>query len=241
MLVLNLPGFAAGEIFHTAGYGLAFGRDSTAFVPWSRIIAELKEAHVIAKMMDSSNERDFGIGESGIQKFRTRCGESSISDKFILNDFIGLYIILASFLLSGFIAHFTEVRFFHKPIDPFDNDLGQSFKILADQEKGGTGKKRATCVEDIEEKLEEMRAKQEQSKATLQRILQTARHWQMDESSPEGMRGRRHSLIEPAPGQAMMIESAGDDERKKGVDSDAYAGRSIVTGGSFKADPDEVE
>jgi len=31
---------------------------------WSRIISELKEAHVtakIAKMMDASNERDFGI------------------------------------------------------------------------------------------------------------------------------------------------------------------------------------
>lgn len=76
-------------------------------------------------MMDSSNERDFGIGQSGAQKFMTRCGESSISDQFILNDFIGLYIILASFLWAGFLAQFTEYRFFHKPIDPFDRCVVQ--------------------------------------------------------------------------------------------------------------------
>ena len=240
-LVLNASSFVAGEIFHTAGYGLAFGRDSTAFVPWSRIIAELKEEHVIAKMMDASNERDFGIGESGIQKFRTRCGESSISDKFILNDFIGLYIILASFLWAGFIAHFTEVRFFHKPIDPFDNDLGQSFKMLEqDSEKGNPAKKRARSVEDIEEKLEEMRSKQEHSKVTLQRILQTVRQWQMDDSGP-GMYGPPgQKMIEAAPSEGMMIESEGD-EQKKGEDSEAIAETGIVARGSFKADPDEVE
>ena len=191
--------------------------------------------------MDASNERDFGIGESGIQKFRTRCGESSSSDQFILNDFIGLYIILASFLWAAFIAHFTEVRFFHKKIDPFDNDLGQSFKLLAqDSEKGNTGKKRAKSVEDIEEKLEEMRAKQEQSKVTLQRILQTVRQWQMDDSGP-GMYGPPgHKMIEAAPSEGMMIESGGD-EHKQGEDSEALAGTRIVARGSFKADPDEVE
>jgi hypothetical protein len=251
MLRPDISVSVTGEIFHTAGYGLAFGRDSTAFVPWSRIISELKEEHVIADMMDSSNERDFGIGESGIQKFRTRCGESSVSDKFILNDFIGLYIILASFLWAGFIAHFTEVRFFHKPIDPFDNDLGQSFKIREDEENSNK-KKRAKCVEDIEEKLDEMREKQEQSKATLERILAAVRNYNVEEVSPSNVgmgvfgMGSKLKMIESAPpGEANMIGSGpAEIETPREVcseDEGPTKTQVVATAGSFKADPDEVE
>lgn len=195
---------ATGEIFHTAGYGLAFGRDSTAFVPWSRIISELKEAHVIAKMMDASNERDFGIGQSGAQKFFTRCGESSVSDKFILGDFIGLYIVLASFLCAAFIAHFTEVKFCNKPIDPFDHDLGQSKMLLTDQEAGGG--KGASSIEDIEKKLEEMREKQEKTKENMHRILQVVKQWQADGSGWPGM--SECMRMQPP----LMMITAGPDE-----------------------------
>ena len=215
-----------GEIFHTAGYGLAFGRDSTAFVPWSRIISELKEAHVIAKMMDASNERDFGIGQSGAQKFRTRCGESSVSDKFILGDFIGLYIVLASFLCAAFIAHFIEVRFFHKPIDPFDHDLGQSKKLLTDQEARGVAGARS--IEDIEKKLEEVREKQERSLEGMHRILQVVKQWQSDglggPGMSEGMRGwpplkmitagpdEAHEMMITGPREVRRIESVDEGE-----------------------------
>jgi hypothetical protein len=193
---------ATGELFHAAGYGLAFGRDSTAFVPWSRVISELKEAHVIAKMMDANNERDFGIGQSGAQKFRTRCGESSVFGKFILSDFIGLYIVLASFLLAGFIAHFTEAQFFKKPIDPFDQDLGQSKKLLTDPEaRDGTGTR---TIEDIEQKLEEMREKQEKTKEKIQRILHVVRQWHADGLPFTGGPGMR--------GRAPLMITAGQDE-----------------------------
>ena len=213
-----------GEIFHTAGYGLAFGRDSTAFVPWSRIISELKEAHVIAKMMDASNERDFGIGQSGAQKFRTRCGESSVSDKFILGDFIGLYIVLASFLCAAFIAHFTEVKLCNKPIDPFDHDLGQSKKLLTDQEARGVAGARS--IEDIEKKLEEVREKQEKTKENMHRILQVVKQWQA-EGGPgmsEGMRGwpplkmitagpdEEHEMMITGPQEVRRIEPVDEGE-----------------------------
>ena len=161
---------------------------------------------MIANMMDSSNERDFGIGQSGAQKFFTRCGESSVSDKFILGDFIGLYIVLASFLWAGFIAHFIEVRFFHKPIDPFDHDLGQSKMLLTDQEAAAGGGKGARSIEDIEKKLEEMREKQEKTKENMHRILQVVKQWQADGSGWPGMsEGMR---MQPP----LMMITAGPDE-----------------------------
>ena len=70
--------------------------------------------------------------------------------------------------MAGFIAHFTEVRFFYKPIDPFDQDLGQSKKLLTDLEaRDSTGTR---TMEDIEQKLEEMCEKQERQKTLEEKI-----------------------------------------------------------------------
>jgi len=165
---------AAGEIFHTAGYGLAFGLDNPAFVAWSRAIADLKESHIISEVMSSTHERNYGIGSDGLHEFEKRCGDSASSDQFTLNDFIGLYIILAGCCAAAFLVHFVQTKVTKSAkIDPFDSDFGQSIKLRASSDaEMGQAPGHSKSIEDIEDRVDALRTRQDKSMQHLQAILE---------------------------------------------------------------------
>ena len=91
-----------------------------------------------------------------------------------------------------------------------------------------------------------MREKQEQSKATLHRILEAVRNYNLEESSSNDFEGRsKFKMIEPAfPVEVHTIGSGPTENttpREEHLDEGPPQTHVLERAGSFKADPDEVE
>lgn len=87
-------------------------------------VANWQESQVISQLIDS-----FDVGSKGLEQLNQRCSPASEDEnEFLLTDFNGLYIILGLLILLSIMVQFVNVKFLHKPIDPFDDDFGEGRK-----------------------------------------------------------------------------------------------------------------
>ena len=94
-----------GNTFAHAGYGIAFGLDSTAFVAFSHVIMDLKENGNLTAIFEHD---DYKLGHQAEDELNDLCGGVQESVEFEYDEFIGLQIIFGGFAFLAFLVHFAE-------------------------------------------------------------------------------------------------------------------------------------
>ena len=94
-----------GNTFAHAGYGIAFGLDSTAFVAFSHVIMDLKENGNLTAIFEHD---DYKLGHQAEDDLNDLCGGVQDAVQFDYDEFIGLQIIFSGFAFLAFLGHFAE-------------------------------------------------------------------------------------------------------------------------------------
>ena len=95
----------AGDLFHSVGYGFAFGTDNPAFIAWSQAILKLNEEKVIAKFLAADQGYDFKIGTAGKELLAADCDSGSNESEFIPAEFYGLVLLCGLVCSMGLLAN----------------------------------------------------------------------------------------------------------------------------------------
>mmetsp|Transcript_28763 Transcript_28763/g.45119 ORF Transcript_28763/g.45119 Transcript_28763/m.45119 type:complete len:592 (+) Transcript_28763:165-1940(+) len=115
------PLMTVGNKFAPAGYGFAFGLDSTAFLAWSQAILTMKENGEITKIVDS-----YGVGSpSATTKINNLCAAATSSASMSFPEFHGLFLMTGLIALLG-----GSVGAFQKFLQIKEGDEGNKVAAL---------------------------------------------------------------------------------------------------------------
>ena len=92
-------------MFAPTGYGLAFGYDSSDFIPFSQAIIDLKEDAEVARFEE---QQKYNIGTKAEIFLQETCNVSDDSEEFTLLEFGGLFVMVGFTISVGLLVQILQ-------------------------------------------------------------------------------------------------------------------------------------
>jgi len=93
-------------LFAPTGYGLAFGYDSSDFIPFSQAIIDLKEDAEVARFEE---QQKYNIGTKAEIFLQETCNVSDDSEEFTLLEFGGLFVMVGFTISVGLLVQISDI------------------------------------------------------------------------------------------------------------------------------------